>query len=140
MDPVTTAISTAAPQVTSNMILYLQKFILGSSYPMVMPYCALANSLPNKAYGMKLYRLTAPIYLGTWNVLSFIIARKFGLSNRMRFVVGMICTYVCIVAFGIVHDIYTYKSDEWYAYMKKLIPHYIIMWNVVLYNIERIFS
>jgi len=140
MDPIATSVNTVIPTVTSNFNLYLQKFILGSSYPMVMPYYIFANSLQKKVYGMKLYVITAPLYLGTWNVLSFIIAKKFNLSNRVRFIVGMIGAYVCIVAFGMIHDIYNYNSKEWKEYMKKLSLHYIIMWNVVLYYIESIFS
>tara|TARA_Y100000816_G_C25723329_1_gene381302 strand:+ start:128 stop:577 length:450 start_codon:yes stop_codon:yes gene_type:complete len=120
--------------------IYLQKFILGSSYFMILPYYIFADYLPNKKYTMKLYVVTAPIYLGTWNLISYIIANKFNLSKRIRFIIGMIGAYFCIVAFGMIHNIYKYKSNEWKNYMKKLSIHYIIMWNIVLYNIESIFE
>ena len=147
---------------------YLREFIIGSSFPVVVFfYRSVYNSIQKKKitdpdyidtihekhvpflwnqiwpenyeyYTYFRYTITAPIYFGIWNILSLIIADKFKLSFRMRFVIISIISSIFMMLFQTKYNIYDFKEKkEFYQYYLNIFIKYMLIWNIIVYNLEK---
>jgi hypothetical protein len=118
---------------------YLKEFIIGSSYIVFFPYFYSVNKLSNKQknYSYYEYTLVAPIWLGLWNVLSLIIAEKYNLTDRMRFIVISIISSICIMIIATKIGSYNYTNEKWMEYYFYIFLKYFFVWNFVVYNLEK---
>ena len=117
---------------------YLKQFIIGSSYLVFLPFFyAVQKSLSKKNYTYFEYTLSAPIGLGLWNVLSLIIAERFNLSMKMRFLVISIISYLSTILYTTYIKAYDFDKDEWKKYYFYVFIMYLIVWNLIVYNIEK---
>ena len=79
-----------------------------------------------------------PIYFGVWNVISLIIADYFGLSIRNRFVLISILSSTLTSIVVTVYKLYNFKTyEEYIGYYIRIFIIYMILWNIVIYNIEK---
>ena len=147
---------------------YLKQFIIGSSFPVVVLfYRSVYKSIQEKRkidpdyfetlhekqvpflwnqiwpenyeyYSYFRYTITAPIYFGLWNILSLIIAEKFKLSIRMRFIIISIISSIFMMLFQTKYNIYDFKEKkEFYKYYAAIFINYMIIWNIIVYNLEK---
>ena len=143
---------------------YLKQFVVGSSWLVFFPffysvYNALQNIkkndsnyfnniLPQKPtpfYWPKKYRyysyfrytITAPLWFGIWNVISLIIADYLGLTIRKRIFLISIISLSSMMINQAIYNTYNFKNKEDYIqYYIKLSITYMIIWNIIIYNIE----
>ena len=93
---------------------YLKEFIVGSSYFVLLPFFyTVQNSQTKKTYSYYHYTLVAPIWLGVWNIISFIIAAHFGLSKRIRFLLVSILSSLSIMLISYNFGVYDFSREEW---------------------------
>ncbi len=117
---------------------YLKQFVIGSSYLVFIPYFySVMKSQSKKNYTYFNYTLVAPIWLGVWNVISLIIAEKFNLSMRMRFLVVSLISSLSIMLLATYLKSYDFDKNEWKKYYLYIFIKYLIIWNIIVYNIER---
>ena len=116
---------------------YFKQFIIGSSYLVTLPFFYAAGKLKDKKYSYYDYTLIAPLWLGFWNVISFITAKKFGLTLRQRCLLFSLITYLLSVMIVKYIDAYKYTQKEWNNYYIRLFIKHFIMWNIVIYNLEK---
>ena len=143
---------------------YLKQFVVGSSWLVFSPffynvYNAIENIkkedpnhfnivLPQKSvpfywpkkynfYSYFRYTMTAPIWFGVWNVISFIIAEHFGFNIRKRIFIISIISLLSMMLNQAIYNTYNFKNKEEYMkYYMKLSIMYMIIWNILIYNIE----
>ena len=116
---------------------YLKQFIIGSSYPVFVSFFySVQNFQPKKTYKYYDYTLVAPIWFGVWNIISLIIAEKFNLSNRYRFILVSLLSCLSIMIIATKLKSYKFNKKEWKNYYLYIFVKYIIVWNLVIYNIE----
>ena len=117
---------------------YLKQFIVGSSYLVFLPfYYAVQNNQPKKRYSYYKYTLLAPVWFGLWNVISFMIANYFHLTMQMRFLVITILSSLSIMAIATYLKSYNFTKDEWRKYYLYIFIKYMLVWNIVIYTIEK---
>ena len=117
---------------------YLKQFIIGSSYLVFLPYYySVYNNRNTKNYSYYHYTLAAPIWLGLWNVLSLIIAENFNLSMRKRFLLVSIMSSISIMLIATAMNSYNFTKKEWRDYYIHIFIKYLLVWNVVVYSIEK---
>nr|QBK88669.1 MAG: hypothetical protein LCMiAC01_03470 [Mimivirus LCMiAC01] len=117
---------------------YLKQFIIGSSYLVFLPYFySVQKSQSKKNYSYFKYTLIAPVWLGVWNVISLILAEYFNLSMEMRFLVVSIISSLCIMFIATYLKSYNFDKDEWKKYYFYIFVKYLIIWNLVVYSIEK---
>jgi len=115
---------------------YLKQFIIGSSFPVIILFYIIVNTIKTKNYAYNDYTLIAPLWFGLWNVISLFIANKFGLSIKQRFLVISIISYLIIISYSYATQKYKFSKKQWYKYFGMMIILYLLTWNVVIYNIE----
>tara|TARA_B100001964_G_C14028423_1_gene507126 strand:- start:262 stop:624 length:363 start_codon:yes stop_codon:yes gene_type:complete len=116
---------------------YLKQFFIGSSYLVTLPFFYAAGKIEDKAYSYHEYTLIAPIWLGLWNVISLIIAKYFGLTLRERCLMFTLITYSLSLIIVKYMNGYKYTQKEWNKYYIRLFIKHFIMWNIVIYNLEK---
>jgi len=117
---------------------YLKEFIIGSSIIVVLPFYYMEyNYQPKtkKTYSYYLYTLVVPLWFGLWNIISLIIANKFKLSKRLRFLTITIISLLTI--FVIARFYYNKTKKEWYNYYFKQFIIYMIIWNIIIFNLDK---
>ena len=67
-----------------------------------------------------------------------IIAETFGLSPFVRFMGTAIVHWILTIVVVKYYHLYSYSEQGWYGYYIRLLLYYIIMWNVVIYNLEKL--
>ena len=116
---------------------YLREFILGSSYFVTLPFFYSAGKIKHKKYKYYNYTLVAPIWLGLWNVISLIIAEKFGLTTKQRYIMLTFITFTLSLIIVKSIDAYKYSSKEWNMYYLRLFIKHFIMWNIVVFYLDK---
>lgn len=121
-----------------NIMKYLKQFIIGSSYLVFLPYFySVEKSQNKKNYSYFDYTMVAPVWLGLWNVISLMIAEKFDLSMKMRFLIISILSSLSIMIIATLSESYNFTQKEWIEYYVYILIKYLLVWNVVVYNIEK---
>ena len=117
---------------------YLRDFIIGSSIVVVAPfYYAVHNSQIDKPYSYYQYTFLAPLAFGFWNVISLIIAEKFGISKKLRFLLISLITYLAIIFFVYYFNVYKLTSNEWIKYFIYQFLRYMIVWNIIIFYLDK---
>ena len=120
-------------------MLYLKQFITGSSLVIFLPFFLGVQVLKkNKKFSYYTYTIVAPLALGIWNVISFIIATYLGISMRMRFLVLTFVSYSVTVFLVRYTNAYNFTEQEWLQYYIMLFVLYFITWNIIAYNVEKL--
>jgi len=119
---------------------YLKQFIIGSSSIVFLPFFYLAQNIKLKTYNYYEYTLIAPLWFGIWNVISIIISEYLGLSTRIRFILISLITYLCATGYATYNNVYDFTDNQWYKYYLSMLIIYYTVWNIVIYNIEKIIS
>jgi len=119
-----------------NIMEYLKDFIIGSSILVVLPfYYMVYNYQPKKTYSYYNYTFIAPLWFGIWNLISLLMAKYFGLSNRLRYFIISIISLLFI--FIIARFYYNKTKEEWRFYYLQQFIKYMIIWNIVIYNLNK---
>ena len=117
---------------------YLKQFIVGSSYLVFSPfYYAVHNNQPKKTYSYYKYTLLAPVWFGIWNIISLMLAEYFNLTMKMRFLIITILSSMSIMAIATYLKSYNFTKKEWLKYYLYIFIKYMLVWNIVIYNIEK---
>tara|TARA_Y100000996_G_C22517155_1_gene640892 strand:+ start:1087 stop:1467 length:381 start_codon:yes stop_codon:yes gene_type:complete len=122
---------------------YLKEFIVGSSFPVVFLFFYYTHQhLVNKddskykyKYSYLQYTMLAPLWFGIWNIISLIIAEKYRLSVRQRFLVVSFLSILSI--YLIAHQVYNKTQEEWNKYYLHAFINYMLVWNLIIYNLEK---
>ena len=114
---------------------YLKELIIGSSIIVVLPFYYGAYYNTKKTYSYYLYTLAAPLWFGIWNIISLIIADKFNLSKRLRFLTISIISLLSI--YFIAQFYYDKTQKEWYDYYLNQFIRYMITWNIIIYYLDK---
>ncbi len=123
---------------------YLKQFIIGSCAFISLPnYYSIYNNpatFHHKDRELKYYNMTieTPIRIGLWNVGSLILAESFNLSPPIRFFITTLLHWLATIVYVKYHNLYNYTEYGWNRYYFRLLIFYTIMWNVVIYNLERL--
>jgi hypothetical protein len=117
---------------------YLKQFIIGSSYPVFFSfYYSVKNSQPKKTYKYYNYTLVAPVWFGVWNIISLLLAERLNLTNKMRFLLISLLSSLSIMIIATKLKSYKFNSKEWRNYYFYILVKYLIVWNIVILNIEK---
>ena len=118
---------------------YLKEFVIGSSIAVTFHFYYMAyHHRPKKLYNYFDYSMAAPLWFGLWNIVSLIIAQKYGLSKRMRFFVVSILSFLTIATLQqTVLNAYIYTREEWQKYYMYLFIKYMVTWNIVIYYLDK---
>ena len=116
---------------------YLKQFIIGSSYPVFVSYFYAVSKAKVKNYSYQSYTFVAPVWLGLWNVISLLIAESFNLTMEMRFLVVSIISSLSIMAISTKFNTYNFSRKEWFKYYFRIFIKYLIILNIIVYNIEK---
>ena len=117
---------------------YLREFVLASCIIVVMPfYYMVYNHQPKKQYNYYEYSLAAPIWFGVWNVISYMIAKKYKLTKQMRFLIISFISYITIILMSTIFKTYQQTNEEWRFYYAQQFVKYMITWNIVIYFLDK---
>ena len=117
---------------------YLKQFVIGSSFIVFAPfYYAVQNNQPKKTYTYYKYTFLAPIWFGLWNVISLILANHFKLSLRNRFLLVTILSSLSVMAIATHFKSYNFTDTEWQKYYAYIFLKYLIVWNIVIFYMEK---
>ena len=117
---------------------YLLHFLIGSSWFVTLQFFTAVNRLRSKKnYSYFDYTIVSPIYLGFWNIISAIIAKKFNLSLRKRFLIITPMTYIASILISKKFKSYNFTNEEWGKYYIILFMKHFIMWNIIIYYLEK---
>ena len=118
---------------------YLKQFISASSFPVFATFFYLFNKVKKGDVYYK-YTLIAPIWLGLWNVLSFMFAEHFNISMKTRFFITSLLSYLVVISYSTINNFYDFNNKEWIKYYLIMFFLYMFTWNIVIYNIEKYIS
>jgi len=119
---------------------YLRAFVIGSSFFVFIPYFLAVKYLSDNKftnYSYENYTLYAPIGLGLYNIFALYIASKFNLTKRNTyFIISIIAP--TLVAIGVYTcKAYNYTINQWFNHIWKLYLIYFIVFNFVLYYLDK---
>ena len=117
---------------------YLKEFVIGTSIAVVLPFYYMDyNHQPKKQYGYYEYSLVAPLWFGLWNIISLLIADHFNLSKRMRYLVVTLLSLSLVIFISKYFKKYDKTDEEWTNYYLKQFIKYMLVWNIVIYNLDK---
>ena len=116
---------------------YLKQFIIGSSYLVFAPHFYAVQNSQIKTYSYYEYTMIAPIWLGMWNVISLILAEYFNLTMRQRFLLVSVLASISIMIIATYFKTYNLSPEEWRKYYLMIFIKYLLIWNIIVYNIEK---
>ena len=111
----------------------LKQFIIGSSIIITAPFLYMFNKINNKGLSYFNYSILAPLWFGTWNIISFYMAKQFNLSLKQRFLIISLISYLCVVSYARLSKSYNFTSNEWTYYYLGQLVFYFFVWNIVIY-------
>jgi len=116
---------------------YLTQFVVGSSYLVFAPFFYSVQQYTVKNYDYYHYTLVAPLWFGIWNIISLVIADMFNLTMQKRFFIISIISSISIMIKATLSKSYNFTKDEWNRYYLYIFIKYMVVWNLIIYNIER---
>ena len=119
---------------------YTRDFVIGSSFPVFLPHFLTVANLDerNLNYTYKQYSFIAPLYYGLMNVISAILALRLNLSDRQRYVLIGSLSPLIVVLFSYTVGTYDYEGVEWLTYGVGLFVKHFLIWNVIVYFLNRV--
>jgi len=118
---------------------YLKEFIIGSSYLVFAPffYAVKQSSSNTRNYSYYTYTMIAPLWFGLLNVLSRILQQTYNLSQSQRYILISILSAISIILIAKYMKSYNFTNNEWNMYYIYIFISYLLVWNIVVYNIEK---
>jgi hypothetical protein len=120
---------------------YLRAFVIGSSFFVFIPYFLGVRYLSEQKllnYSYENYTLYAPIGLGLYNVFSLYIANKFSITKRNTFLLLSILAPTVVALSVYFLKLYKYTTiQQWFNHIWKLYLLYFVVFNFVLYYLDK---
>lgn len=119
---------------------YLRAFVIGSSFLVFFPFFLAVYNFNTKDinYTFSEYAFIAPFSLGVMNMSSLFITNTFDLSRRLSIFIVSLIAPILVISFVKMRKLYNYKSASvWFSHIWKTFLMYLIVWNVVVYNIDK---
>ena len=119
---------------------YLRAFVIGSSFLVFFPFFLAVYNFNAKDinYTFSEYAFVAPFSTGVMNMSSLFISNAFELSRRFSIFIVSLVAPILVLAFVKINKLYNYKSASvWFSHIWKMTLMYLIVWNVVVYNIDK---
>ena len=117
---------------------YLKQFVIGSSYIVFAPFFyAVEKSQPKKTYSYYDYTLIAPVWFGIWNIISLLLAEYFNLTMQQRYILVSIISSLSVMVIATYLKSYNFTNEEWKKYYLYIFIKYMLVWNIIIYNIEK---
>lgn len=117
---------------------YLKEFLIGSSYFVFLPFFYnVKNTQPKKTYDYYDYTLIAPVWFGLWNMISLVIAKQFGLSKRLRYLLISIISSISVMFIATYRKSYDFNEKEWSKYYFNIFIKYLVVWNIVIFYLDK---
>lgn len=118
---------------------YLRAFVIGSSFLIFAPYFYIVSQFdPNKInYNYNSYTFVAPIGLGLMNIISLYLAKKYNLTAKKRFRLMSLLSPTCVLLSVYIFKMYNFSQNDWIEYICKLYLLYFIIFNFVMYNLDK---
>ncbi len=119
---------------------YLRSFIIGSSWPIFIPFFyGVANLYSPKIfnYSYQDYTFIAPVYLGLMNVIATFIGLQFKLSLSCRLLIGSIISFSTVFLITQIYETYKteYLPNVWQHYGQIFLTHFLVF-NFIIYYLE----
>ena len=131
---------------------YIKDFLIGASF-ILWPHKSLWKytdnidrptwlKSPDKivgTYTIKRYnywKTIMSLWFGSWNVISRIIAEKYGLSKHVRFLVILLVSLLCQLILVCTLKVYELTTDEWIQYSSSRLIAYLFVW-FAIYNLDK---
>lgn len=115
---------------------YLKQFLCGANILVVIPYYLTVQYSEDKNYNYFEYSLVAPFWFGLWNIISFIVAQKFNLTNNQRFIGVSIISSISVMFLSTYFETYENDFKEWIIYYLGIFIKYLLVWNLIIRQIE----
>lgn len=117
----------------------LKSFIIGSSFPVILPFFYVVSNIPThlRNYSYFTYTWVAPLYLGIINVLATLIGQKWGLSLRQRYLLVGPLSGLLVGWLATMFETYNYDRQEWVKYYLRIIFNHLLIFNTVIYFLEK---
>lgn len=118
---------------------YLRSFVIGSSWLVFIPYFYIVSNFDPEQFNFdyKLYTYFAPAALGIMNLISLIIAKKYNISTKNRFLYTSIIAPTLVLFTVIYFNIYNYTILDWFYHTINLYLLYFIVFNYIVYNLDK---
>jgi hypothetical protein len=118
---------------------YLRAFIIGSSYPVFLPFFySVYQFHPSKFnFHYDIYTFLAPIGLGFFNVFSLFLSKSLNISKKMRFLLISLLAPTIVLFLVTFLNIYNYNLKEWFTHIFNLYLLYFFIFNIVVYYIDK---
>jgi hypothetical protein len=115
---------------------YLKQFLCGANILTILPFYLAVYYSKDKNYGYFEYTLIAPFWFGLWNIISYIIAQKFNLTNNQRFIGISILTSLIVMITSTYFKTYNNTKKEWLIYYIGIFIKYMLIWNLIIRTLE----
>jgi hypothetical protein len=115
---------------------YLKQFLCGANILTLLPFYLAVYYSKDKKYSYFDYSLISPFWFGLWNVLSFIVAQKFNLTNNQRFIGISILTSLIVMSISTYFKTYDNTKKEWIIYYIGIFIKYLLIWNLIIRKLE----
>ena len=118
---------------------YLRAFVIGSSFLVFLPffYSVYGFKKENFNFSYDVYTFLAPPVLGLMNVVSLLLANKFNISKKERFLLASLIAPTIVLMTIITFNIYNYSLKEWISHVVQLYLLYFIIFNGVIYYLDK---
>ena len=118
---------------------YLRAFVIGSCYLVFFPYFLAVGTADEKQlnYTYKDYTFVAPVYLGLMNIISLFFSKTYALSRRMRYVLFGSISPLIVISFSYLFQTYNYSNERWISYAIDLFIKHFLMFNIVIYSLDK---
>jgi len=118
---------------------YLRAFIIGSSFFVFFPFFYSVYGFEKEKFNFSydIYTFLAPPTLGLMNVISLLIANKFNISKKQRFLLTSLIAPTMVLITIITFNIYNYTLKEWVSHVVQLYLLYFIIFNGSIYYLDK---
>jgi hypothetical protein len=116
----------------------IRHFIIGSSFPVIFSFYLKVLEHKNKNYKFKHYVFIAPIYFGLYNIMAHLIGNKLKWNLRKRLWIFSLLSAMTTIIYATISKSYNFNNKDWYKYYLRLIIKYIMIWNIIIYNLEKL--
>jgi len=120
------------------MTEYIRPFIIGSSWPVFVPFFMKVMNIDDKVknYSYDKYTIIAPFYLGIMNVLSVYLSKQFNWDLKQRLLyIGLISGILaCVIAK--LSNSYNFTNKEWIIYFIKVMGKHIFAFSTIICFLE----
>jgi hypothetical protein len=117
----------------------IKAFVIGSSWPAFILYFYGVSRFPDniKNYSYVNYTMIAPIALGIFNVIGYVVAKKLKLTRSERFILTGLAGAIGVSIFITITNAYNFSTKkEWTNQYIKLLIIYIFVFGVIINGID----